>query len=548
MMYIGSTGVSVTLREANRMSVLRKLERGQEAQAELAIRYWHQNSCFQQFTLIKIASCDSYRDAWTLEHVLISQWQPKLNFPFVQVFLKRTALGFRPARQQRFASFSRFGLRLWPKLRKRLFRSVQPLECAMQRRQVWEILYDLSSFTHASFDAVKLLRSQRLVDDEVYAIIRLSFCLEEPLRTRVRNLLKRVAHYRKMTWPGHQQACLSLPFLSHQSFAVSVDRWLRGTVLRFRPILVPFHLPSTKVREATLQSCKDLPHNVPVWNKFLLQHGEADLACKCSSLQLPAECFVDGHLAAGFEMLSAIHPDLGYLGQGSANSTFFPSKTKFFADAKERLEKWRRIHCLPALTMQSFETFLQQQWQLHERCVHAEYRLDWQKVQNGKKALQAFVVHCEDHHPNHLMAFCPQFYFACVSRTWMDPLVFQELNTDAESLKAWVFQQIPKSLRSKYPWGVDSSGSLPVGFVLLKRKKMFRKGRTIVSCLHSPLRKLLAAAAYAIQLMLNTVWNGLDLSLPEIWRRIHHYLQDMPSSVDLLEFNDDLVGFFNSVP
>eukprot|EP00439_Symbiodinium_sp_Y106_P082440 s273_g21.t2 len=56
------------------------------------------------------------------------------------------------------------------------------------------------------------------------------------------------------------------------------------------------------------------------------------------------------------------------------------------------------------------------------------------------------------------------------------------------------------------------------------------------------------AAAYAIQLMLNTVWNGLDLSLPEIWRRIHHYLQDMPSSVDLLEFNDDLVGFFNSVP
>ena len=119
---------------------------------------------------------------------------------------------------------------------------------------------------------------------------------------------------------------------------------------------------------------------------------------------------------------------------------------------------------------------LQQQWQLHERCVHAEYRLDWQKVQNGKKALQAFVVHCEDHHPNHLMAFCPQFYFACVSRTWTDPLVFQELNTDAESLKAWVFQQIPKSLRSKYPWGVDSSGSLPVGFVLLKRKKMFHVG------------------------------------------------------------------------
>ena len=120
MMYIGSTAVSVTLREGNRMSVLRKLERGHEAQAELAIHYWHQNQCFQQFTLIKIASCSSYREAWALERLLISQWQPKLNYPFVQIFLKRTALGFRPARQQRFAAFSRFGVRLWRKLRKRL--------------------------------------------------------------------------------------------------------------------------------------------------------------------------------------------------------------------------------------------------------------------------------------------------------------------------------------------------------------------------------------------------------------------------------------------
>ena len=155
MMYIGSTGISVTLREANRMSVLRKLERRQEAQAELILGYWHQNSCFQQFTLIKIASCQSYRAAWTLEHLLISQWLPKLNYPYAQVFLKRTALGFRPARQQRFASFSRFGLPLWRKLRKRLFHSVQPFECAVQRRQAWEILYDLSSFTRASFDALK---------------------------------------------------------------------------------------------------------------------------------------------------------------------------------------------------------------------------------------------------------------------------------------------------------------------------------------------------------------------------------------------------------
>ena len=29
------------------------------------------------------------------------------------------------------------------------------------------------------------------MDDDVYAIVRLSLCLEEPLKTRVRNLLKK---------------------------------------------------------------------------------------------------------------------------------------------------------------------------------------------------------------------------------------------------------------------------------------------------------------------------------------------------------------------
>ena len=115
--------VSVTRREANRMSVLHKLEQGHEAQAELAIRYWRQNSYFDRYSLIKIASCSSYNAAWTLEHVLISTWQSKLNIPFAQAFLKRAALGFRLANQRRGVSFSRFGIRLWIKLRKRFFHS-----------------------------------------------------------------------------------------------------------------------------------------------------------------------------------------------------------------------------------------------------------------------------------------------------------------------------------------------------------------------------------------------------------------------------------------
>ena len=138
-----------------------------------------------------------------------------------------------------------------------------------------------------------------------------------PLKNRVRNLLKRVLQCRKMTWLGHQSS-LSLPFfLSHASFSSSVDRWLKSLVLQFRPLFVPLHLPSTRIREAALQSCKDLLHNAPIWDNSLLQHGESSLPCKCCNLQLPEECFVDGHLAAGFEQLESLHQDLWYLGQGS---------------------------------------------------------------------------------------------------------------------------------------------------------------------------------------------------------------------------------------
>ena len=111
-----------------------------------------------------------------------------------------------------------------------------------------------------------------------------------------------------------------------------------------------------------------------------------------------------------------------------------------------------------------------------------------------------------------------------------------------------LIQDYQRDIRMSMFTIVDASGSLPVGFVLLKRKKMFRKGRTIVSYLHAPLRKMLAGAAYAIQLMLRTSWQGLDLSIPEIWRQLHQFLHETPSSVRLCEFNDDLVGFFNSVP
>ena len=55
--------------------------------------------------------------------------------------------------------------------------------------------------------------------------------------------------------------------------------------------------------------------------------------------------------------------------------------------------------------------------------------------------------------------------------------------------------------------------------------------------------------AVCIDQMVNTVWPGsLSRSVPQIWSAIHALVAQCPAHLDLELLNDDLVGFFNSVP
>ena len=101
----------------------------------------------------------------------------------------------------------------------------------------------------------------------------------------------------------------------------------------------------------------------------------------------------------------------------------------------------------------------------------------------------------------------------------------------------------------KYPWGFNLDAKLPAGQIFLKRKKSFKSGRTIISYKNTALGPILRAAAICIDQMVNTVWPGsLSRSVPQIWSEIHALVAQCPAHLDLELLNDDLVGFFNSVP
>ena len=156
-----------------------------------------------------------------------------------------------------------------------------------------------------------------------------------------------------------------------------------------------------------------------------------------------------------------------------------------------------------------------------------EARLTWKDVSVARSLLhQHFVVHCEDHEPKHLMIYCPRFYLQAALRTWRDPAVLEPVEGSPEQLSAWVLDCIPARLRRRYRWGICPSGTLPIGFTFLKRKK----------------------AAQSILLMIRLVWpEAMGLATtPKLWKSMHDFLRRTHPTIHLAEINDDLVGFFNS--
>ena len=202
LLYVGSTALGVTKRHLNRMAVYRRLKTTEFVDAELSLRFWASHDSVFDFVIVPLMSCADYQAEWAFEHELIAQWPTQLNYPRAIQFLKKTALGFRVSRKHRLSAYATFGLRLWRKLRKRLHCQCKQFAIKDCRQLAWNILYDLGSHTRASFDAARMVRSKRMSDEEVCALIKLSRSVENPVRFRIHSIVKSAVKFRStMRWP-----------------------------------------------------------------------------------------------------------------------------------------------------------------------------------------------------------------------------------------------------------------------------------------------------------------------------------------------------------
>ena len=105
-----------------------------------------------------------------------------------------------------------------------------------------------------------------------------------------------------------------------------------------------------------------------------------------------------------------------------------------------------------------------------------------------------WVVHCADHFPFTLFAYCPRLYHSLLCATIFDPKVFAAHHLTPSQVYSQFKQLVPEHLATQYVWGFRWHKPLPSAYIFPKEKKAFttaRRVNTFDSALLSPVGVLL---------------------------------------------------------
>ena len=552
-LYVGSTSVGMVARENNRRAKIKQCKQGQYVQVEPAIRLWASRFDYSAYSTVVLSTHDNYKQAWIAEHVLIDLWQPRLNHPFVHKFFKKTASGPKTVPLRNKSSTSHNYFRLFCKLRRRFATVGYKVPPTLSKPKAFDILYDLAQMDRRSFEAAKLIRSQRITELELYALWRIGCNLEQPEKSRVKKLMCSAFRFRGCSIPDVHPR-LRCPYLAHPSFQWEVSAWLRQQIKRYKQWMLPFHLPSHWIDEGAHQSVQTIFYNFAQWETRMQDLEPSSLPCSCQEVLLhhPYLHTVDGHIASSAADLSLPREVLDML-SFSSSSPVFPTLESFLRLHKRRIDRWFDRQGFPPCVKDEFwNTVFPNQWASHvQHLCRCDFLLQEHKLVDVKKQLHSkLVFHLADHQATHLMLYCPQFYFKGVLAVWKDASNFRQILSSPERCRLQVRENIPGFIRKKYAWGIASNAPLPRGFVFLKQKKDYKKGRSVIAYNGTISERLQRAAASAIEQMIQLCFPDHfgSVPLPVIWSKLQQYFEETPDDVTLTLTNDDLVGFFNSVP
>ena len=548
--YVGSTAVSAVKCEFARFAKLKQIRRNLAVHAELSICYWSRTD-FESYTCIVLQKCTTYDDAWVHEHLLISSWQPALNHPFILKFLKLKSEGWMMQLRKNRQGSVKLSPRLYQRVRRRLFSLGSVPSPHSFQEQAWRILYQISLFTRASYEACKRIRSGEFHTLEVYALYRLANHMEEPGRSRVKSLIGKALLFRNATVPKNNLP-LHIPFLALDNFRTNLETWIWQLILQHKNVAIPLVLPTHRLREQGFPKLSEILHNHRKVERRWITSDIENLPCCCKELRSIAKQHIHktGHVAINLDDVN-LPSKLHIFANANANSTYFHSRSQYFNICSNAIICWLKHHGLPPQLAFKFMEKITAEWKLHLDAIDNLPRFSFHAVQHLLHWLpKDCVIHHGDHEQFRLTLFCPQLYFQGALNTWKDPELFEQLPISPQEAQLRIQQAFPTYLVRTYPWGFRKKSRLAVWFCLFETEKDWSKGRTLISYFQSYQSTLLKAVSRCLDSMLREVWpqQSGQQSVPEIWNTIHLVFREIPEEVHLQFLNDDLVGFFNSVP
>jgi hypothetical protein len=544
-LYIGRTHVGMGNRELSRMRKFHQLRNDKLIQAEVALRYWHKHENFHSFCPIVVRHGNSRKQTEDLEQVMISEWQPSLNPPFIFSHFKMDTAA-QGAAIRAHTTFKR----LWRKVRKRYRKQLPKLMNSglLDRGQAMEVIMDLGRHNMCSFEAAKFLRSSSCTVDQCYALHKMASTLEEPSRTAICATIGRCLKWRNQSLPKSASAFKYL-FLAHPHWPTLVKQWISTICESTSLHSIPFHPASHKIVEVNHPSLADLLHSWKQWMTTFTISPPDHSRCQCASIleKHPSWPSIDGLVLGAAAEMNDLPSNWITILSSSSKDTVMPSKSTYIEKSSLLVKSWSILHGLPPMvTVASWQQFVSQHWSEHQTHSHKYHSAN--DVKKIRQLLSGLVVHCEDHCPRKLCVFCPDKYRAMIHKLLSDGKIFQELPISATQLRSEQFSRLPKVIKSKYKWGVSLRKQPAYTYIFPKRKKQWTTSRPIVSffkCFASNILNALGNLIY--DLTINTyvdtyAVNNVSKAMQHISRFLHVHHQHMEMK------NDDLVGFFTSIP
>ena len=155
-----------------------------------------------------------------------------------------------------------------------------------------------------------------------------------------------------------------------------------------------------------------------------------------------------------------------------------------------------------------------------------------------------------DHAPDDLHVFCPNFYWQVLKNTFDDTKFYSSGLASPAQAQAFLQSKASQKWLKPYRWGINKSATIPISYVLLRKKKQFAVARPIILYSRFIFGRLFRAASTVLHILLPAVYPGsLGLqTLPESVEELHTFLCNAPTDIHLQQHNQDLVGFFTSLP